>query len=155
MSTDTPDIRHDWTHTFPCGCAVTWSGASFHKSRRLTACPEHNGRAAVDARNRMEQEAKGHYDLAWLGKPKMPYADLHSRPEDDRITLIGAKAMQGGVIAFITDADPGKADRYIAKLLAQFPELRVIDQQAGPTAGAVTVRLCRKDLGDVRFEGED
>jgi hypothetical protein len=141
---DKIDIRKDWTHAFLCGCKVTWLGASFHKSRRMTCCEQHNGRAAIDMRNRLQGEAKGYYDLAFAGKPMPPYADIHRLKEDDRIAMIGTAAMRGGVIAFLTDSDPGKVERYIAKLLAKFPELTVIDQTDGPVANVVTVRVTRK-----------
>ena len=69
-------------------------------------------------------------------------ADLH---EDERITSIGNLAMTGIKVAFCTDADPGKADRYIEKLLAQFPQLVVFDRFNGPTPGAVTVKVKKRD----------
>lgn len=48
--------------------------------------------------------------------------------EGDRITLIGNKAMMGlsvGVLVDGEDFDPGKADRYIAKVLEKYPMLEV------------------------------
>lgn len=74
----------------------------------------------------------------------IPFVDIggpSGLPEDERIRLIGEKAMLGGVVAFITDADPGKADRYVSKLLKLFPQLRVVDRFDGPTPGAVTVKV--------------
>jgi hypothetical protein len=72
------------------------------------------------------------------------FADIADLPEDDRITIIGQQAMNGGVIAFCTDIDPGKADRYVRKLLAKFPELEELGRFDGPVAGVVTVKVRKK-----------
>lgn len=72
------------------------------------------------------------------------YADLADLPEDQRITIIGQTAMKGGVIAVCVDADPGKADRYVRKLLTRFPELEEVERFAGPVAGVVTVKVRKK-----------
>lgn len=144
---DKPDIFNDWTHEFPCGCKVTWLGSVWHKSRRMDCCARHNGRANIDMRNRMQEEATGHYELAMMGgKPPPRFKDMGDHPEDERIDLIGKKAMEGHKVAFITDADPGKADRYIAKLLTKFPALVVFGRFDGPVAGSVTVKVCLKEL---------
>lgn len=75
------------------------------------------------------------------------FKDIADDPEDRRITQIGEAMMDlpaGRMVAFITDADPPeKADRYIAKLLARFPDIRVVDKVDGPVTGTVTVRLTR------------
>lgn len=72
------------------------------------------------------------------------YADVADLEEDKRITLIGETAMKsGGKIAFITDSDPGKADRYIKKLLTRFPQLKVVDRFNGPVANTITVSVQR------------
>jgi hypothetical protein len=71
----------------------------------------------------------------------MRYQDLGDLQEDARIDQIGQRAMMGGVIAFVTDADPGKADRYIAKLAAKFPQVKVIERFNGPVAGTVSVKV--------------
>jgi hypothetical protein len=78
----------------------------------------------------------------------MQYLDLHKLSENDRIEQIGKAAMSAGnpVVAFVVDSDahfPGKADRYINKLLFRFPEVRVVGRFDGPTAGVVTVKVCR------------
>lgn len=52
----------------------------------------------------------------------MKYQDLHRSPEDE----------------------PGKADRYIEKLLSRFPTLEVVNRFAGPTPGVVSVIVQRK-----------
>lgn len=72
------------------------------------------------------------------------YADIADLPEDRRIEVIGANALKKGKVAFCTDAEPGKADRYIAKLLAQFPQLEVFGRYPGPIADVVTVIVRRK-----------
>lgn len=72
------------------------------------------------------------------------YADLADLPEDDRIAIIGQTAMKGGVIAFCVDADRGKADRYMAKLLNLFPDLEEMERFSGPVPNVVTVKVRRK-----------
>jgi hypothetical protein len=82
-----------------------------------------------------------------------PFFDLHSIEEDKRIELIGNTAYcdeHGGFpsIAFVVDLEGPdgfeKADRYIVKLLAKFPEIEVQLKERGPTAGAVTVKIQRR-----------
>lgn len=65
-------------------------------------------------------------------------------PEDDRITLIGQTCMDnpGKLIGFVTDADPGKAERYIRKLTTQFPKLTIVQRSKGPVPNTVTVQVC-------------
>lgn len=73
-------------------------------------------------------------------KPK--YADLADLEEDKRIATIGAAAMQlppGSSVAFVTDDDHDKAERYIRKLLERFPELVVLKRLGGPVRGTVSV----------------
>ncbi len=73
---------------------------------------------------------------------RIPYADLHNLDEDGRIEVIGKMAMEKRqIVAFFTDADPGKADRYIAKLKAKFPGIRIVDFFAGPVANVVTIKV--------------
>lgn len=71
------------------------------------------------------------------------YQDLADLPEDERIKRIGRMVMlYGKVVAVCTDANPrSKADRYIDKLKARFPGIRVLSVFDGPTAGVVTVKL--------------
>jgi hypothetical protein len=72
----------------------------------------------------------------------MKYKDLADQPEDDRIRQIGEAAMKGLTVAFVTDADPGKADRYVSKLLKRFPALKVLGRFDGPVENTVTVKVC-------------
>lgn len=78
-----------------------------------------------------------------MKRPKQPvYADLGDFEEDQRIDAIGHMAMaHGKTVAFVTDADPGKADRYIRKLQERFPGIRVIERFDGPVAGTVSVKV--------------
>lgn len=78
-----------------------------------------------------------------MKKPKNPvYADLGDFEEDQRIGTIGLAAMaHGQTVAFVTDDDPGKADRYIRKLKERFPGISVIERFNGPVAGTVTVKV--------------
>lgn len=70
------------------------------------------------------------------------FQDLADEPEDDRIKKIGEEvAKRGRAVAFMTDDEPGKAERYIAKLLKWFPGVRVIGRFSGPVAGVITVKV--------------
>lgn len=52
----------------------------------------------------------------------VPFQDLGDNNEDDRIRQIGEKVMKERItVGFVTDDEPGKADRYITKLKARFP----------------------------------
>lgn len=74
------------------------------------------------------------------------YRDIADMEEDNRIASIGLTAMErpGKEIAFITDDEPGKPERYIEKLLKQFPSLSVVKQFKGPTPGVVSVIVTRR-----------
>lgn len=75
-------------------------------------------------------------------KKRPQYVELSGEPEDERIEVIGRVVMENNkTIAFMTDADPGKADRYIKKLKQRFPGIRVIERLNGPTRGVVTVKV--------------
>lgn len=67
------------------------------------------------------------------------YYDLGDEEEDARIEKIGNAAKGGGKIAFVTDDDPGKAERYIAKLKERFPGIVVLERHPGPVPKCVTV----------------
>ena len=71
----------------------------------------------------------------------IPYKDLHSENEDERIRQIGEKCMnEKQVVGFMVDndlVDMGKADRYIQKLLERYPGIRV--QFRGPFATGITL----------------
>jgi hypothetical protein len=70
------------------------------------------------------------------------YKDIADDPEDDRITKIGEKVMKERLtVGFITDAEEGKADRYIRKLSERFPGIRVIWRGNGPVAETVLVKV--------------
>jgi len=71
-----------------------------------------------------------------------PFSDIADLNEDTRIMAIGRAAMvQKKVVAFITDSDPGKADRYIEKLTKQFPGIVIVGRWEGPVANTVTVKV--------------
>ena len=73
---------------------------------------------------------------------KRLFKDIADNTEDERITEIGETVMkQRKTAAFVTDDEPGKADRYIAKLKRQFPGILVTARGAGPVAGTVWVRV--------------
>lgn len=69
------------------------------------------------------------------------YADLGDLKEDDRIEQIAQVAKTGKVVGFVTDDEPGKADRYIAKLKARVPNLTVLQQGDGPVAFTILVTV--------------
>lgn len=69
------------------------------------------------------------------------YKDIADHNEDMRIGMIGKAVMAGKTVAFITDSDPGKADRYIAKLLKRFPGVRIVGRFDGPVENTVTVKV--------------
>lgn len=73
---------------------------------------------------------------------KPVYADIADLEEDRRIDLIGHTVMEHRkTVAFVTDADAGKADRYVTKLQAKFPGIVVIDRFLGPVANTVSVKV--------------
>jgi hypothetical protein len=77
-----------------------------------------------------------------MRKPPAVYADIADLEEDDRIDMIGRKVEEQKLtVAFITDADPGKADRYIQKLLTRFPGIEVIGRWPGPVANTISVKV--------------
>lgn len=70
------------------------------------------------------------------------FIDLSDDKEDDRIRQIGEKVMKDRVtVGFITEDEPGKADRYIAKLKASFPGIYILRQGPGPVANTVLVKV--------------
>ena len=76
------------------------------------------------------------------------FLDLGDEQEDDRINAIGNAAMSTpGTVAFITDADPGKAERYIAKIKERFPFVRIVARHPGPVKDTVSVIVQRKLKG--------
>jgi hypothetical protein len=81
---------------------------------------------------------------------KVPYQDLHNLPEDERIDLIGHYVTKHGLTAaFMVDDTPGKAERYISKLEAKFPDVMVVDRFNGPVKNVITVKVCRRPAGGV------
>lgn len=77
----------------------------------------------------------------------VPYADMGDASEDARIDAIGKFVMERRkVAAFMTDSDPGKADRYISKLKAKFKGIRILDVMPGPIDGVVTVKVGPPDV---------
>lgn len=70
------------------------------------------------------------------------YKDLGDFDEDERIRQIGEKAMKEKlVVGFVTEDEPGKAERYIQKLQERFPGIRVVDRGSGPIQGTVWVKV--------------
>ena len=72
----------------------------------------------------------------------IPYKDLGDFEEDERISAIGEKAMREKLtVGFVTDSEPGKAERYISKLLERFPGIRIIGRGDGPVKDTVLVKV--------------
>ena len=76
-----------------------------------------------------------------MSKPEA-FIDTHRLEEDARIDLIGRTVMASKKTAcFITDADPGKADRYIRKLKKRFPGILILEVLKGPVPNTVLVKV--------------
>ena len=70
------------------------------------------------------------------------FIDLADHEEDFRIGQIGHAAMVNKItVSFVTDSEPGKADRYISKLQERFPGIRIIARGDGPVADTVWVKV--------------
>ena len=71
------------------------------------------------------------------------YADIADHEEDDRIDIIGAAVMrEQKTAAFVVEIEtPSKADRYIRKLEAKFPGIRVVARGNGPVEGTEFVKM--------------
>ena len=71
------------------------------------------------------------------------YADIADFDEGTRIETIGRYVMSHRTekVAFITDAEPGKADRYIERLKTRFPEIIVFGRSDGPIPTTVTISV--------------
>lgn len=71
------------------------------------------------------------------------YADLHTVPEDDRITTMANHVRQTGQTCLVvTDADPGKAERYVRKFKQHHPDVAVVSEiMDGPTPGCRCFRI--------------
>lgn len=70
------------------------------------------------------------------------YLDIADHDEDDQIQMIGKTAM--GLkkkVGFVTDSEPGKADRYIKKLQERFPGIVVLSRGDGPVPDCVYVTV--------------
>jgi len=76
------------------------------------------------------------------------FADLADLPEDERIRVIGEYAMAGNQVGVPVDEEGPdgyeKADRYVKKLLAQFPLLEFVSKGQGPVKDVVTFIVRRK-----------
>lgn len=69
------------------------------------------------------------------------YADLHNLPEDERVRMAGEHVQKTGQTGLImTDAEPGKAERYIQKLRERYPDVAVLSD---PVEGPLGVRSFR------------
>ncbi len=73
-----------------------------------------------------------------------PFEDIADLQEDARIDRIAAEVEKGGTIAFVTDDDPGKLDRYIRKLQLKVRGLEVVDRFDGPVARTVAAKVRKR-----------
>ena len=76
-------------------------------------------------------------------KHKTQFLDIADLEEDARIDEIGQAATRspGKRIGFVTDDEPGKAERYISKLVGKFPKVIIESQGPGPVANTILVRV--------------
>lgn len=73
------------------------------------------------------------------------YQDLFALPEDERINLIGHYVTaHDETVSVATDADPGKAERYIDKLTTRFPNVEVFERGNGPVPHVVYFKARKK-----------
>ena len=71
-----------------------------------------------------------------------PFVDIADNDEDRRIEIIGHQVIiHKRTVSFITDDEKDKAERYITKLEARFPGIRVIERGEGPVDKTVWVKV--------------
>ena len=74
-----------------------------------------------------------------MKKPK-GFADLANLPEADRIDAIAHYVRDHGLtVAVCVDDEPGKPERYAAKLREM--GCRIVEQTKGPIVGVVTLKV--------------
>lgn len=71
-------------------------------------------------------------------KPTIPYADLTTLDEDQRIALIASAAVRGLAAVFVDDE--AAADRYAEKFKA-YPLVRVVDRRPVALKGATVILM--------------
>lgn len=74
----------------------------------------------------------------------VPFEDMKHVDEDGRIKVIvdALKNNPGKLIGFMVDTGPayqGKGDRYIEKLRAVLPNVKVVSRNPGPVKGCETI----------------
>lgn len=74
-------------------------------------------------------------------KPTPPFLDMHKLPEDERIRQMCAVLATGAKIAVLVDDEPGKAERYVSKIRAGCPGVRVLGRSPGPVKGCFQLIL--------------
>jgi hypothetical protein len=79
---------------------------------------------------------------------KTPYLEMHKFDEDSRIHAAGTAAMMapGKKVGLITDAEPGKSERYCNKIAAKFPDVKILGVYPGPVEGTVLIAITRPTL---------
>lgn len=74
-----------------------------------------------------------------------PFIDLASLSEDERIEMIGHRAVDHReIVGFMVDIENGshaKGDRYIEKLKRIFPSIKVMFRGDGPVAEVETIQI--------------
>lgn len=68
------------------------------------------------------------------------FADLGDMPEDRRIDCIGKCVEAGKTVGFIVESKK-IGDRYIKKLLLDFPNLVVLAKFDGPVSQTITIKV--------------
>ena len=72
----------------------------------------------------------------------VPYRDMHSLPEEDRIHAIVDRAHRGEKVAVLVDDECEKVARYKAKLMSR--GCVILEELRGPVKGVVTLTVTGK-----------
>jgi len=85
----------------------------------------------------------------------VPFSDMAAFSEDTRIMAIGRAARSGKSVGCIVETDDvdgcnGKADRYIAKIKARFPEL-IVSKERNLTPSTVFIKVSPPKISKDEF----
>lgn len=89
--------------------------------------------------------------MAMMKKPV--YADLFTLSEQERIAVIGTRAMLGEVVVFIVETNQ-KADRYMRQLKKAYARVVEVDRAPGPVPNTVQVRVASGERAKLLREDE-
>lgn len=80
------------------------------------------------------------------------YADLHKLPEDERIVIIGKAAARGETVGVFIDNDEAKITRYVRKIEACFPTVKLL-KRAPAEGGVALLQFGLKDTPPEALNG--